>query len=464
MLDTKSAAQAIGAMQAGPVATFTAVTTDSRNVQPGELFVALRGERFDGHAFVDTALDAGAAAALVEEADPVRRANAPLILVRDTRQALGRLAAFWRSGFTMPLVAVTGSNGKTTVKDMLAAVLRAAAGDEAVLATAGNLNNDIGVPLMLLRLREQHRYAVIEMGMNHLGELSYLTRLAGPTVALVNNAGVAHIGELGSREDIARAKGEIYEGLGDGGVALINADDEFAPYWRGLIRGRNVIDFGIERPATVSAQYELSSAGSLVSVRTPEAEYVVRLQVPGLHNVRNALAAVASAYALSIAPDSVAAGLAKYAGTKGRLQRKRARGGATLIDDTYNANPDSVKAAIAVLAACSGKRVLVLGDMGELGQEGAALHTEVGARARLAGIDHLLTLGELSEAATQAFGTGATHYRDLDALCSALDQIIDRGATAADVTVLVKGSRFMRMERVVERFVNGEPEAAKGGH
>jgi len=484
MLDTKAAAQAIGAMQAGPNAMFTGVTTDSRNIQPGELFVALHGERFDGHAFVDAALDAGAAAALVEEADLVRRANASLILVRDTRQSLGRLAAFWRSRFTMPLVAVTGSNGKTTVKEMLAAVLRAAAGDEAVLATTGNLNNDIGVPIMLLRLREQHRYAVIEMGMNHLGELSYLTRLAGPTVALVNNAGVAHIGELGSREAIARAKGEIYEGLGEGGIALINADDDFAPYWRGLIRGRQVIDFGIDRPAAVSAQCELSSTGSLVSVRTPESEYAVRLQIPGLHNVRNALAAAAVAHALNIAPERVAAGLAEYGGTKGRLQRKRARGGATIIDDTYNANPDSVKAAIAVLAACAGKRVLVLGDMGELGEEGVALHTEVGERARQAGIQHLLTLGELSEAATEAFGAGARHFRVLDALCSALEELIGRDAAivetpaietpvvetqaaetpAAEITVLVKGSRFMRMERVVERFINSEPEAAKGGH
>jgi UDP-N-acetylmuramoyl-tripeptide--D-alanyl-D-alanine ligase len=464
MLDTRAAAQAIGAMQAGPNQTFTGVTTDSRGVQPGELFVALRGERFDGHAFVDAALDAGAVAALVEQADAVTRANASLILVRDTRQSLGRLAAFWRARFTMPLVAVTGSNGKTTVKDMIAAVLRAAAGDAAVLATSGNLNNDIGVPLVLLRLREQHRYAVIEMGMNHLGEISYLTRLASPTVAVVNNAGVAHIGELGSRDAIARAKGEIYEGLGENGVALINADDEFAPFWRSLIRGRRVIDFGIDRPAAVSAQCELSAAGSLVSLRTPESEYVVRLQVPGLHNVRNALAAAAVAYAMNIPPERVAAGLAGYGGTKGRLQRKRARGGATLIDDTYNANPDSVKAAIAVLAACPGRRVLVLGDMGELGTEGVTLHAEVGERARQAGIDRLLTLGELSQAAAQAFGLGATHFRELDALCSALEELITGDAAAAEITVLIKGSRFMRMERVVERFINGAPEAAKGGH
>jgi UDP-N-acetylmuramoyl-tripeptide--D-alanyl-D-alanine ligase len=458
MLDLDTAAQVLGGIRSGPNVTFTGVTTDSRQSQPGELFVALHGERFDGHAFTDAALSAGTAAALVDEARPLAHTNAPLILVRDTRQALGALAVFWRSRFVIPLVAVTGSNGKTTVKDMLAAALRAAAGEEAVLATAGNLNNDVGVPLMLLRLRGQHRYAVIEMGMNHLGEISYLTRLAQPTVALVTNAGVAHIGEVGSREDIAHAKGEIFGGPGENGVAVINADDGYAQYWRDLNRGRRVIDFGIDTPAAVRAQFELGPAGSIVSVRTPDSEYVVRLQVPGLHNVCNALAAVACAHVLGIAPAHVSAGLARYAGTKGRLQRIAARGGTTLIDDTYNANPDSVKAAIAVLAAAAGKRVLVLGDMGELGAEGPALHSEAGEQARRAGIEHLLTLGELSEAAARAFGKQARHFRELDALCSALDRLL-----GASTTVLVKGSRFMRMERVVERFVNGEPQRANGG-
>jgi UDP-N-acetylmuramoyl-tripeptide--D-alanyl-D-alanine ligase len=315
------------------------------------------------------------------------------------------------------------------------------------------------VPITLLRLRDRHRYAVIEMGMNHPGEISYLTQLARPTVALVTNAGAAHIGEVGSREAIARAKGEIYAGLDTTGVALINADDDFAQFWRDLNRGRRVIEFGIDRPAAVNAQFELSAAGSLMSVSTPDSAYIAQLQVPGLHNVRNALAAAAAGYALGIAPSFAAAGLAAYAGTEGRLERKTARGGATLIDDTYNANPDSVRAAIAVLAAAAGKRVLVLGDMGELGEAGPALHAGTGEDARRAGIDHLLTLGELSEAATRAFGSGARHFRKLDELCSALDRLLGR-----DTTVLVKGSRFMRMERVVERFVNGAPRRAQGGH
>ena len=459
MLDLDAAARALGATRSGPNAAFSGVTTDSRKIRPGDLFVALRGERFDGHAFVAAALASNAAAALVEEGVALGAGDVPLIAVRDTREALGRLAAFWRSRFTLPLVAVTGSNGKTTVKEMLAAGLRAAVGEDAVLATAGNLNNDIGVPLTLLRLREKHRFAVIEMGMNHVGEISYLTRLAQPGVAVVTNAGTAHIGEVGSREAIARAKGEIYEGLGQLGVALINADDDYAQFWRELNRGRRAIDFGIDRPAAVSAQFELSPVGSLISIRTPDSAYVARVQVPGLHNVRNALAAAAAAYALGVAPDAVAAGLAAYAGTTRRLQRRVARGGATLIDDSYNANPDSVKAAIAVLAAAAGKRVLVLGDMGELGEAGPALHREMGQHARHAGIDHLLTLGELSEGTARAFGSGAKHFHELGELCSTLERLLGR-----DTTVLVKGSRFMHMERVVERFVNGEPQPAEGGH
>jgi len=459
MLDLDSAARAVGGVRSGPNVTFSAVNTDSRQNQPGALFVALRGERFDGHAFVAAALTAGAAAALVEQGRLPTTADMPMISVPDTGQALGALAAYWRGRFDIPVIAITGSNGKTTVKDMLAMVLSAASGEGTVLATSGNLNNHFGVPLMLLRLRERHRYAAIEMGMNHVGEISYLARLANPSVALVTNAGVAHLGEVGSRQDIARAKGEIFGALSITGVAVINADDDYASYWRQLNRDRRIIDFGVDAPAAVSARFELSAAGSLVSVCAPDSEYVVRLQVPGLHNVRNALAAAACAHAVGIAPAEIATGLSRYAGTKGRLQRVAARSGATLIDDTYNANPDSVNAAIAVLAAAPGKRVLVLGDMGELGPEGAALHAQTGEQARRAGIDQLLTLGDLSEAAARAFGDGAKHFRDLDALAAALDRLLSAGTT-----VLVKGSRFMRMERVVQRLVNGESQPAEGGH
>jgi UDP-N-acetylmuramoyl-tripeptide--D-alanyl-D-alanine ligase len=445
MLDLDSAAQQIGAGRRGRNACFSGVTTDSREVARGALFVALRGERFDGHAFVDAALKSGAAGALVSDPDRVSTHDAGLILADDTLAALGQLAGAWRDRFRIPLVGVTGSNGKTTVKDMIAAVLRAHAGEDGVLATSGNLNNAIGMPLMLLRLRSPHRFAVIEMGMNHLGEIRYLTRIAKPTVALINNAGSAHIGELGSREAIAQAKGEIYEGLQEGGIALVNADDRFADYWRGLNRGREIVDFGMQRPARVQGR----ASGSALEVRTPAGEYRVVLGVLGEHNLRNALAACAVGDALKIPVPAIVAGLGEYAGTKGRLQVKAGTAGSRVVDDTYNANPDSVLAAIAVLAATPGPKILVLGDMGELGAEARALHAEVGAAARKAGIDRLLALGELSAAAVSAFGAGAEHFGDVDALCAKLGTML-----SGNETVLVKGSRFMRMERVVERLVH----------
>jgi UDP-N-acetylmuramoyl-tripeptide--D-alanyl-D-alanine ligase len=452
MLDLDTAAGMIGAGRRGPNASVRSVTTDSREVGKGDLFVALRGERFDGHRFVDDALKAGAAGALVSDADLVHTREAGLILVDDTLAALGRLAAAWRSRFDIPLVGVTGSNGKTTVKDMIAAVLRAHAGDEAVLATSGNLNNAIGVPLMLLRLRATHRFAVIEMGMNHLGEIRYLTQLARPGVAVITNAGTAHIGELGSREAIAQAKGEIYEGL-DGGVAVINADDRFASYWRSLNGKRHVLDFGMQQPALIQGR---ASAGAL-EVRTPDNHYRVQLRVLGEHNLRNALAACAAAYALQVPAHAIADGLSGYAGAKGRLQAKTALSGARIIDDTYNANPDSMLAAIQVLAAMPAPRVLVLGDMGELGLDGPAMHAEIGAAARRAGLDGLLALGDLSKSAVAAFGAGGEHFADLDALCAKLEP-----ALSGRETVLVKGSRFMRMERVVERLVHGASVPAGG--
>lgn len=458
MLELASAARAIDARLAGANAEFLRVTTDSRDIRSGDLFVGIRGERFDGQSFAAQALAAGAAAAMVGEETAQDLPGASLLVVDDTRLALGRLAAFWRRRFDLPLVAITGSSGKTTVKEMLAAVLREAAGAEAVLATAGNLNNDIGMPLTLLGLRSAHRYAVIELGMNHLGEIGYLSRLARPTVALINNAGTAHIGELGSVEAIARAKGEIFEGLADGGVAMINLDDNYAGYWRGLNAARRVVDFGVEHKGAISARYELAPTGSLVTMFTPDGEFVVTLNVAGMHNVRNAVAAAAAAHVLGVAHPAVAAGLAAYRGVKGRLQRKSLPGGATLIDDTYNANPESMKAAISVLAAHRGPKVLVMGDMGELGSEAEALHASAGRFARQAGIDRLFAFGELSIAAARSYG-GGRHFTDLGELVAAVSAALDR-----DTAVLVKGSRFMRMERVVEALTAGNgARTAKGG-
>ena len=455
MFRLAEAATVPGIVHRGPDLAVTGVTTDSRSIGRGDLFVALTGERFDGHDFVDQALAAGAAAALVSDAAKVKTTAAALLVAQDTRLALGALAQWWRGRFTIPIAGVTGSNGKTTVKEMLAAILRADAGDAAVLATAGNLNNDIGVPLMLFRLRETHRYAVIEMGMNHLGEIAYLTRLTRPSVAAINNAGSAHIGELGSHDNIARAKGEIFEGLPVEGIKVINADDRYAPFWRGLAPGHRTIDFALDHEAAVTGTYELTADGSLVTIETPLGSAVARIQVPGVHNVRNALCAAAAAHALGIAPVTIGVGLSAYRGTTGRLQRNVGVNGATIIDDTYNANPDSMQAAIAWLAGLPGKRIFVMGDMGELGDEAAARHAEIGESARERGIDALFALGDASAGAAKAFGKGARHFGDLDQLVAAVSE-----ASNASTTVLVKGSRFMRMERVVARLA---PNAATVG-
>ncbi|MDN5753279.1 MAG: UDP-N-acetylmuramoyl-tripeptide--D-alanyl-D-alanine ligase, partial [Nitrosospira sp.] len=398
----------------------------------------------------------GAVAAMVcQESWPKSREPViPLIRVKDTRLGLGQLAAHWRSRFSIPVVAVTGSNGKTTVKEMIASILRRAvgatgrnSGSEKVLATAGNLNNDIGAPLMLLRLREQHVYAVIEMGMNHTGEISYLTRLTKPGVALITNAGVAHVEGLGSVEAVACAKGEIFEGLDQHGTAVINADDVHAPLWRRLAGNRRVVDFGLTGEPKVSARYQLDFLGSRMSLILPDGIEEVELQVPGEHNIRNALAAAAVAVAMDIDTKAIASGLGEFRGVKGRMQKKRCLHDATLIDDSYNANPESVRAALSVLAKARGKKILVLGDMGELGGSARELHERIGAEARLAGIDGLFALGELSAYTAARFGPGARHFEHFEELAAEVENLL-----AADVTLLVKGSRFMRMERLVKRI------------
>jgi len=443
------AAAALDARRMGADAEVLRVVIDSRRVQPGDLFVALPGERVDGHDYVDGALAAGAAGAIVSDASRVKSADARLLVVPDPRLALGRLGAWWRGRFAPVVIGVTGSNGKTTLKEMLAAILREHAGADAVLATEGNLNNDLGVPLMLLRLTAQHRFAVLEMGMNHLGEIRYLTGLAKPHVAVINNAGTAHIGELGSRENIARAKGEIFEGLGADGVKVINADDDFQDFWRGLVPTARLVTFGMAHPADVSARWEEAPAGSLVTLHTPGGSAVTRLQVPGVHNVRNALAAAAVAHALGVPLDAIVAGLSAYGGTKGRMQRRTGPGGCVVIDDTYNANPDSMKAALDWLATQPGRRLFVMGDMGELGDGAAGMHAEIGQYAAAAGIDHLFALGTATTHAVSAFGPRARHFTQLEALVTALT-----ADCAAGVTVLVKGSRFMQMERVVARLAD----------
>jgi UDP-N-acetylmuramoyl-tripeptide--D-alanyl-D-alanine ligase len=441
---------------------FSSVSTNTRKLKQGDLYVALRGDNFDGANFLAQAVQNGAVAAVVNR-DSYRGepSPCPLILVDDTRLALGQLAAYWRTQFDIPLVAITGSNGKTTVKEMLAAILRVAAGsDEAVLATKGNLNNDIGMPLTLLQLNTQHRYAVIEMGMNHPGEIDYLTQLACPNVALINNASGAHLEGMGSIEAVAHAKGEIFAGLRHEGSAIINADDEHAALWRSLAGVHSLLEFGLNSQADVSGSWQPRGTGLRLIAQTPAGNFTADLQVPGEHNARNALAATAAATALNLSLESIVAGLEKFSGVAGRLQRSAARNGATVIDDSYNANPASLQAAIAVLAHAAGKRVLVLGDMGELGDDAASFHAGIGITARQSGIEKLYALGELSREAVREFGENGQHFESIEALQASLENEL-----AANTTVLVKGSRFMKMERVVKylEIDSGQWAVGSGG-
>ena len=450
------AAQAIGAAAQGGDADFSGVSTDSRSIAAGELFVALRGDNFDGHDYVVDVLArgangvVGAAGAVVSHEFAAAHPGLPLLAVADPRLALGALAAHWRRRFALPLLGITGSNGKTTVKEMCAAILRAHfASADAVLATIGNLNNDIGLPLTLLKLRDSHRAAVIEMGMNHAGEIDYLTRLAAPTVALVNNAQRAHLEGLGSVQDIALAKGEIFAGLAADGVAVFNADDAQAGIWRELSRDRRQISFGLDQAAEVHGQFVGHGLGGELHLATPWGEIDLTLAVPGLHNARNACAAAAATLAAGAAPAAVKQGLERFAGVKGRLQRRAGRNGALVVDDSYNANPDSMRAAIDVLASVPGRCILVMGDMGEAGAAAGQFHDEIGGYAKSHGIDRLLCLGELSAAAAHNFGEGGQHFARVEDLVKALLAELE-----PQTTVLVKGSRFMRMERVVEAILD----------
>lgn len=420
----------------------TSVGTDSRAIVKDQLFVAIKGEHFDGNQYAKAAIEQGAAAVLVSDAQTTAR---PVIVVNDTRIALGKLAQYWRNQFDIPVIAITGSNGKTTTKEMLTAILSAATKDtQKVLSTVGNLNNDIGMPLTLLKLRQQHIYAVIEMGMNHLGEIDYLSRIAQPTVALINNAGTAHIGELGSRDNIAKAKSEVFNGLSIGGVAILNADDAFFALWQSLTLDKKVITFGLNQAADVTAEYSEIDGVYPLQLTTPAGKVSFKLNVLGKHNISNALAASAAAVALGISNQDIADGLENMHAVHSRLENKRGYNGAALIDDTYNANPDSMKAAIDVLAAIDSTRVFIMGDMGELGADEANMHAEIGAYAKQKGIKKFLSFGVLSTNASASFGEGAQHF-------SVLEEVITTAKTMMqkNVTVLVKGSRFMKMERVV---------------
>ncbi|WP_050461528.1 UDP-N-acetylmuramoyl-tripeptide--D-alanyl-D-alanine ligase [Herbaspirillum autotrophicum] len=448
-------------------ATLRGITTDSRAVVPGNLFVALRGDRFDAHDFLPAVVAQGAAAVIVDRLPQDLQVAA--IVVSDTRVALGRLAQHWRRQFAVPVIGVTGSNGKTTVKEMIAAILAAAFGEDRYLATRGNFNNEIGVPLTLFRMQPQHQAAVIELGMNHPGEIAVLSDIARPTLGLVNNAQREHQEFMATVEAVARENGAVIEALAADGVAVFPADDEYTALWQRAAGSRCVLTFGLSDAADVSANYQPQAFGSLLQVRvradgTRQAQaFEIQLAAAGEHNVRNALAAIACTLGAGIAAQAVVQGLQAFAPVNGRLQRKTAASGALVIDDTYNANPDSVRAAIDVLAQAAAPRVLVLGDMGEVGNEGQRFHEEIGAYAQQRGINHFFVLGELSRhavaafnaaAATPASGAGAQHFVDIEAINGAATQAATVGAT-----VLVKGSRFMKMERVVQHLVGAQSGA-----
>ncbi len=423
-------------------ASFDGVSTDTRKLMPGSLFVALKGENFDAHTFLPELVGKGVAAVVAERLPD----NYPLpaLVVPDTRLALSQIAAGWRHRFDIPVIGVTGSNGKTTTKEMTASILRAAFG-EGFLATAGNLNNDIGVPLTLFRLDDCHHAAVIEMGVNHPGEMTGLTMTACPTVALVNNAQREHQEFFDGIEASARENGTAIILLPEHGVAVFPADEDYASLWRGLAGNRRVVTFGFSEDADVSADYRMQDGLTEMNLTVGGETVTVRLAAQGRHNVRNAMAAAASAYAAGMGLDEIVRGLEAFRPVKGRLEKKQAFNGALLIDDTYNANPDSVRAAVDVLVDLGQHSILVLGDMGEVGKEGNRFHEEVGAYAKEQGISRLLGFGEMTAAAVKAFGQGAQHFESLDELNRVL-----RDEVMPDTVVLVKGSRFMKMERVVE--------------
>jgi len=430
-------------------AAFNGVSTNSQTVAQGNLFVALRGERFDAHAFLEEVVAKGAAAVIVERMPEGLRI--PALVVPDTRVALSEIASYWRRQFSIPVIGVTGSNGKTTVKEMIASILEAEFGSEHFLATRGNLNNDIGVPLTVMRLGASHRAAVIELGMNHPGEIALLSTIAQPTVGLVNNAQREHQEFMESVEAVAKENGAVINTLSSNGIAVYPADDTYTPLWRSLAKSsgqRKSLTFGLSEEANVSCTYQANEFGSDLMIKVGQREFPVKLSAAGAHNVRNALAAVACALAIGIHRNAIVRGLEAFRPVNGRLQRKTARIGALVIDDTYNANPDSVRAAIDVLSQAAAPRMLVLGDMGEVGSEGRQFHVEIGAYARGRGIEHLLTMGELARNASDAFGARAKHYEDIDSLRHAVDALV-----ASDTSVLVKGSRFMKMERVVQHLV-----------
>jgi UDP-N-acetylmuramoyl-tripeptide--D-alanyl-D-alanine ligase len=447
------AAQIMHAELTGVDTTFTGLSTDSRSVQPGQLFFALRGEQFDGHSHAAAALAKGAAAVVLDH--PM--ADCPqALVVSNTYQALAQLACAWRAQFSLPVLALTGSVGKTNVKEMLRTILSAATGDASqVFATAGNLNNHIGVPLMLAQLNSQHRFAVIECGMSHLREIAQLTRWVQPLVALINNAAPAHLEGVGSMAGIAQAKSEIFEGLSATGTAIFNGDDAFTNYWRDKSQAQPQLCFGRGAHCVVRGEWASAQAGDPITLHYQGESIITHLAVAGEHMRMNALAATAGALALGVSLQVIAQALPQYHGAGGRGVKLHSAVGATVIDDTYNANPASMSAAIKVLQACPAPRCLVLGQMAELGERSPQLHLQVLSQAKAAAFEQVLVTGDrFAEAAKQL---GIEHFADKPSLTAALLPRL-----TAHTTVLIKGSRSSAMETVLHALV--PHSSAQGAH
>lgn len=419
---------------------FTGFSIDTRTLKPGNLFIALPGENVDGHDYIPAAEKAGAAAIL---ASRPCTSSLPVFVVKDTTLALGVLAAAWRKRFHIPFIAVTGSNGKTTTKNMIASIFTAACDNhpDGVLATLGTLNNHWGLPLTLGRLNAEHRYAVIEMGMNHFGEIDYLSRLTQPDIAVITNAGPSHLEGVGDLAGVARAKAEIFNGLVPGGMAILNRDDHFYDQWSKQVKQH--VSFGLHANADVRADITLVNNQQHLNITTPKGNIDITLPLLGKHNALNALAATAAALSTGINLKHIKMGLETVAPASGRMQ-VHTTNGITIIDDTYNANPLSLQAAVDTLTTFNGKKIVVLGDMKELGQNAASLHETAGENMRAAGIDHLLTLGELTQHTSKAFGEKAQHFSEASALITALKPLLNN-----TTTILVKGSRSMHMEKVI---------------
>ncbi|TAG46432.1 MAG: UDP-N-acetylmuramoyl-tripeptide--D-alanyl-D-alanine ligase [Betaproteobacteria bacterium] len=453
MLTSTAMAANCNALLQGPAQPFTEVITDSRAIKAGCLFVALKGESFDGHQFVAQAINAGASGVLVST-----KVAAPptvsVLRVEDTLLALQAIAKAHRAQFSLPVIAVTGSNGKTTTKQMIASIARAHFGDEAVVATIGNLNNHIGVPLTLLRIRAGHKVAIIEMGMNHFHELSLLTRLAQPDVAVITNAGPAHLEGVGSLMGVAKAKGEIFEGLTSGGTAIINRDDAFYAYWQVITRDAKQLSFGRHSSANIKGSFQ---APNELVFTLPDAPHVasVALSMPGEHNASNALAAIAATHAIGVSADAMVSGLRVATNVSGRLTQNRLPNGTLAIDDSYNANPASMRAAIDVLRAQSGKRFLVVGDMAEMGENWQALHREVAQYAASAGLDGIFALGPRFQSVAAEFGANGLSFSSLEALVQAVQSRLD-----GQSTLLAKGAHSMAMHRVIEQLEASLKETA----